>query len=150
MKKIILIVSALFISIQAQSQNSVSGINKESTLSRYIKSNYNDEFLKTYCIHFYYDDKLYLLSYDDNVEPSDAKERNINLYVKTNDTWSLGCFNSIFTSLAGNLNHINFNNYPQPISGEALVFKLTNGVVLISSSYSEYVIDRFYSYQYWI
>jgi hypothetical protein len=141
MKKLFLL---LFLNIPLLlfSQNSVKS---EATINKIIDSNFNEEYIDKYCVHFYYNNILYVLSYENDNNPSTLTQRAIYLFKYINNVWQYASDIIFISNVSYNYN-IDFLDYPYPKSGNSIVKVLNNTCVLISMSYRESIFNRQYNY----
>jgi hypothetical protein len=142
MKKVLLFTLVTFSLISLYSQNSVQS---KAGIDKIIDNDFNKDYLDNYCIHFYYNDELYVLSYEGDNNPSTLLQRPLYIFKYTNNNWQYASEIIFISNTAYNYN-IDFLDYPYPKSGNCIVKVLDNKCVLISMSYRESIFNRRYNY----
>ena len=142
MKNLYLILVLSISSLSVFSQNSVQS---RASIDKIISTNFNVDYMNKYCIHFYYDNELYVLSYESDTNPSTLIQRPLYIFKYSNNVWQYASEIIFMSNNAYNYN-IDFLDYPYPKSGNCVVKVLDNKCVLISMSYRETIFDRKYNY----
>lgn len=163
MKKIIILFLFLFIGLKVYSQGSGSLISKP-LIDEYNEKNKNEKFLKYVCTHFYFEDRLYLLSYSnldyDKHLSNDSYKNKMYLWdVENKSTCSAiyygGEYESapVFLGLKSSNDigfgiTVDFVDFPQEYNyGKSLIDIINNEYVLITQTYY-FAFDRSTYYRY--
>ena len=125
--------------------NTYSQIRNEAVIDKLLKNKFNENYLNTYCIHFYYNNELYVLSYDSDKDYNNLSQRPIFLFKKDSNNWKYAS-ELMFVSNINYNNSIEFMDYPYPKAGNTIVNILDNDCVLLSMSYRENIMGKIYIY----
>ena len=145
MKKIVLLITILFIYcyINLYSQNS---LKSPATIDKIAENNFNKSYIDKYCINFYYNNELYVLSYESDNNPTHIKERAIFLFKYNKSDWQYASDFIFISTLSYNYS-LDFLDYPKTYNaGNAIVKVLDNKCVLVSMSYRETIFNKNYNY----
>ena len=100
MKKL-LILLFLVTSLLSFSQNSVKS---KAIINKIVDNGFNQNYLERYCVHFYYNDILYTLSYDSENNVNTLTQRAIYLFKHINNEWQYASDFIFISNISYNFN----------------------------------------------